>query len=118
MCMVVNEVKNLGIRPRLKGYWFLVDAIKMTISGDIVPGLLTKYGYLKLAKKYQTRPGCIERGIRHAIDSAWTRNPDVFKESFGFDYRPTNGEIIFEIADRVIRAEDDLEEASKKCAAG
>ena len=67
----------------------------------------TKELYPGIAKKYDTVPSRVERGIRHAIKLAWERGQnDAIKRIFGYSrniehQRPTNSEFIAVIADKL-----------------
>ena len=66
----INYVlSNLGIRHSMAGYTYLMEAIKMGIEDPESVTLITKILYIKLARKFQKKPGAIERNIRFAINS-------------------------------------------------
>ena len=67
----------------------------------------TKVLYPAVAKTYQTTPSRVERAIRHAIEVAWDRGDvEVLNSFFGYTVsnskgKPTNGEFISMIADKI-----------------
>ena len=59
------------------------------------------------AKEFDSKPSRVERAIRHAIEVAWGRGRvDALNQAFGCrvvyqDVKPTNGEFIALIADKL-----------------
>ena len=68
-CRINNVLSKLGIRHSMKGYTFLMEAIKMGIEDPESIELITKILYVKLAKKFGKTPTAVERSIRCAINS-------------------------------------------------
>ena len=70
---------------------------------------ITKELYPSVAEKYGTSPSKVERAIRHAIEVAWARGRiENLNSIFGVNFyvrgdKPTNGELIALIADRIIQ---------------
>ena len=68
---------------------------------------ITKELYPGIARKFSTSSSKVERAIRHAIEVAWTRGRiENINELFGFKVygkndKPTNGEFIALIADKL-----------------
>jgi len=62
--------------------------------------------YPDIAKKFDTSPNRVARGIRHAIELAWVRGQtDTLKWIFGYSMnierqKPTNTEFIAALADK------------------
>lgn len=100
-------LRKVGIPANIKGYQYLTKAILMAQNGKIVYGNLTNGLYPDVAKIYDTTLSRVERAIRHSIEVAWNRgNIEVLDELFGFTIsehkgKPTNGEFIAMIADKV-----------------
>ncbi len=98
---------TIGIPAHIKGYPYLREAVKMSINDISIVNKITKELYPGIADKFQTTPSKVERAIRHAIDVAWNRGRiQNMNEVFGIDIykandRPTNGEFIALIADRL-----------------
>ncbi|MGN0961637.1 MAG: sporulation initiation factor Spo0A C-terminal domain-containing protein, partial [Christensenellales bacterium] len=69
---------------------------------------ITKQLYPIVAEQYNTTPARVERSIRHAIEIAWNRgkidkiNEVLGVELFGKYDRPTNGELIALLADKLL----------------
>ena len=63
--------------------------------------------YPQVAKTFQTTPSRVERAIRHAIEVAWNRGRiETLNTAFGCkvctpEDKPTNGEFIAMIADKL-----------------
>ncbi len=98
---------ELGIPAHLRGYYYLREAVILSVSDMELVGSVTKLLYPVIARRYKTTFQRVERAIRNAIEVSWERgNTDVFEELFGFSRlagsaRPTNSEYIARIADRV-----------------
>ncbi|EGW41914.1 sporulation transcription factor Spo0A [Desulfosporosinus sp. OT] len=107
---LVSEVTaimhQIGIPAHVKGYQYIRDAISMVVEDVSLLGAVTKELYPGIAKKYQTAPSRVERGIRHAIELAWERGQtDTLKRIFGYSMnierqKPTNSEFIALLADK------------------
>ena len=97
-----------GIPAHIKGYHYLRTAILMAISDKEVINAVTKILYPTVAKQYQTTSSRVERAIRHAIEVAWTRGKiENLNSLFGYNIygkndKPTNGEFVALVADKLI----------------
>ena len=102
-----NLFLTLGMPAHIKGYQFLREAIKLVIANPSLTGAITKELYPSIAKKYCTTSSKVERAIRHAIEVAWNRGRvESLNAAFGCtvvfpDVKPTNGEFIALIADKL-----------------
>lgn len=98
----------IGIPPHIKGYQYLRTAIKMCIKDTNIISAITKRLYPDVAKEYDTTPSKVERAIRHAIEVCWNRGKiDNINNLFGSQVftkndRPTNGEFIALLADKLL----------------
>lgn len=105
---ITNIFLNIGIPAHIKGYHFLREAIKMVVEDADIINRITKELYPGIAQHFNTTPSKVERAIRHAIDVAWNRGKvDNFNQLFGYviyekNDKPTNGEFIALIADKLI----------------
>ncbi|MEG0251255.1 MAG: sporulation initiation factor Spo0A C-terminal domain-containing protein [Christensenellaceae bacterium] len=102
------SLKRLGIPVSIKGYKMVRDAL-MILCGDFSKiDSINDNVYLQIAKKYNTTSQCVERNIRHAIETAATRgDPEAFIDYFGYSIssdkgKPTNREFIAALADKII----------------
>lgn len=99
---------SAGIPPHIKGYRFLREAVKQSVYAPEMINNITKELYPAVAKKFMTSPGKVERAIRHAIDVAWSRgkieniNALYGIKVFSRGDKPTNGELIALVSDRII----------------
>lgn len=98
---------SIGIPAHIKGYHFLREAVKMVVENPDSINRITKELYPGIARKFTTSSSKVERAIRHAIEVAWTRGKiENINELFGFKVygkndKPTNGEFIALIADKL-----------------
>lgn len=99
---------TIGIPAHIKGYQFLREAIKLSMVNPEAVNKITKYLYPTVGDKFSTTPSKVERAIRHAIEVAWDRQRiERVNEIFGFKVftsmdKPTNGEFIALLADRLL----------------
>ena len=102
-----NLFLTIGIPAHIKGYQFLRYGIKMVIEQPDVINRITKELYPSIAKHFGTTASKVERAIRHAIEVAWNRGRvDTLNRAFGCrvctpEDKPTNGEFIAMIADKL-----------------
>ena len=106
--LTVTEILHqIGVPAHIKGYQFLRDAILLTMNEPEYINAVTKRLYPEIAKRNGTSASRVERAIRHAIEVAWNRGRiDALDEAFGknvcaLDDKPTNGEFIALVADRL-----------------
>ncbi len=98
---------TIGIPAHIKGYSFLREAVKMVIENPDVINRITKELYPGIGKHFNTSASKVERAIRHAIEVAWSRGRiDTLNKAFGCrvatkEDKPTNGEFIAMIADKL-----------------
>ncbi len=97
-----------GIPPHIKGYQFLKEAVKQSVHTPSMVNNITKQLYPAIADKFNTSPSKVERAIRHAIEVAWSRgkieNINVMYgiKVFSKEEKPTNGELIALVSDKLI----------------
>jgi len=105
---ISNIFITVGIPAHIKGYQFLREAVKIAIENPSVINSITKQLYPSIAKRFATSASKVERAIRHAIEVGWNRgHADNVNDIFGvkaFDKRdkPTNGEFIALVADKML----------------
>ena len=103
---------NVGIPPHIKGYTFLREGVIMTVNNPEVINNITKKLYPSIGEKYNTTPSKVERAIRHAIEVAWNRgrieaiNNILGVRAYVGQEKPTNGEFIALVADRMMLEKD------------
>ena len=97
----------MGIPAHIKGYQFLRQAVKMVVADPDVINRITKELYPGIARYFGTSASKVERAIRHAIEVAWNRGRvETLNTAFGYrvctpEDKPTNGEFIAMIADKL-----------------
>lgn len=98
-----NLVLTLGVRTKLDGYTYLLDAIPMVLRE---PGIsLTKELYPEVGKRHRVNGGQVERAIRGAVHSAWEKRDEHIWQMYfqpgpdGRVHRPTNGSFITRLAE-------------------
>lgn len=100
---VAGILLALGLRPKLKGYACLREAILLCAEDEHMS--VTKVLYPEVAKRCGCKAGHVERNIRSAIESAWeVRDERVWRlyfppDSSGCVARPTNAWFIARLAD-------------------
>lgn len=105
---ISNIFITVGIPAHIKGYHFLREAIKMAIETPEIINSITKRLYPSVAQKFETTSSKVERAIRHAIEVAWNRGKiENINSLFGIrvyshNEKPTNGEFIALVADKML----------------
>lgn len=93
-----NLLLSLGISPNHLGKDYLFECINLVLSDKQRFGCLNKTVYPALSSKYNTNSSNIERDIRHAILTAWSKkNAEKWRHLLnGFDVtmKPSNREFI------------------------
>ncbi len=104
---ISNLFLAMGIPAHIKGYQYLREGIKLVIAQPAMIGGITKELYPAIAHHFGTSSSKVERAIRHAIEVAWSRGRiDSLNQAFGCEVarpndKPTNGELIALIADKL-----------------
>ncbi len=105
---ISNIFISIGIPAHIKGYQFLREAVKLAVEEPEIIGSITKRLYPTIAEKFETSSSKVERGMRHAIEVAWNRGKiENINALFGLkiyssNEKPTNGELIALIADKML----------------
>ena len=98
---------EVGIARRLDGFGYLIEAISLALEDVDYQNNLSKRLYPAVAQKYNTSAACVERSIRHAVETAWSRSRlSVLQREFGNTIdsdrgKPTNAEFIARMADKM-----------------
>ena len=106
---ISNVFLSAGIPPHIKGYGFLRTGVRIAMDSPEILGNITKELYPRIADNFDTSPSKVERAIRHAIEVAWNRGRiENLNSIFGVNFysggdKPTNGEFIALVADRLIQ---------------
>ncbi len=105
---ITNLFITVGIPAHIKGYQFLREAIKLAMENPDIINSITKRLYPSIAEKFETSASKVERAIRHAIEVAWNRGKiENINSIFGLtvyanNEKPTNGEFIALVADKML----------------
>ena len=106
--MVTELIQKLGVPAHIKGYRYIRTAILECLNNKTLLDSFTKDLYPTVAYRYETTPTRVERAIRHAIETAWTRGNDEDLSSFlGYSIdkrncKPTNSEFIALATDKLL----------------
>ena len=97
---VYGTIRKLGASTKYKGYYFVAEAIKMTMEFQDRPMKITKDIYPLLAKKYRSKPSIVEHDIRTIVNVCWENHRERLEQIAGYplEYRPTNSEFVDMIA--------------------
>ena len=104
---ITNLFLTLGIPAHIKGYQYLREAVRMVLENHDVINRITKELYPGIARKFDTSASKVERAMRHAIEVAWTRGRlEAVNQMYGYrvfarEDKPTNGEFIAMVADKL-----------------
>lgn len=99
---------SVGIPAHIKGYGYLREGVKMAVNNPDVINNITKKLYPQIGEKFNTTASKVERAIRHAIEVAWNRgrieslNTLLGIRAYIGNEKPTNGEFIALIADKML----------------
>ncbi len=104
---VTNIFLTLGIPAHIKGYQYLREAVRLVTEDHEIINRITKELYPAIARRFDTSASKVERAMRHAIEVAWSRGRlDAVNRMYGYkvfspEDRPTNGEFIALVADKL-----------------
>ncbi len=104
---VAKLMHEVGVPASIRGYDYIRESILMALSDRNILKSITKELYPSIAKNNSTTASRVERAIRHAVEVAWQRGDvDVLNGIFGYTVKstkgkPTNGEFISMLAERV-----------------
>ena len=111
---ISESLYKFGIPAHIKGYHYIHKAIAFSIENRENIEAVTKMLYPRIAKTFMTTPSCVERAIRHAIETAWDRsNTETLLSIIGHtagnkNKKPTNSEFIATISEQ-LRTQSDEE---------
>ncbi|MEG1473708.1 MAG: sporulation initiation factor Spo0A C-terminal domain-containing protein [Christensenella sp.] len=107
--LCVSELlMQIGVPPHLKGHQYLKEAVKLTVENRMMVYSITKEIYPRVAKMFGVKAAQVELAIRHAIEIMYERDRLAgMCDVLGFPLsallkRPTNGEVIALIADKLM----------------
>ena len=97
---------EIGIPSHLIGYSYIKEGINSMIRSQDEGIKLTNL-YDRISEMFATNSSCVERAIRHAIETSWSRgNLEVIDDLFGYSIsiskdKPSNIEFMKTISDRI-----------------
>lgn len=96
MRSVYSLIRKMGATSKYKGYYFVAEAVKISMEHQEQPMKITKDIYPCLATKFKSTPVNIEHNIRTVVNVCWRENRDMMEEVAGYPlyYRPTNSEFV------------------------
>jgi two-component system response regulator (stage 0 sporulation protein A) len=96
MRKVYGLIRSLGATSKYKGYYFVAEAVHLSMQYQDKPIKITKDIYPYLAKKFKSTPMNIEHDIRTVVNVCWVTNKEGLDEIAGYSlsYKPTNSEFI------------------------
>lgn len=71
MKRIYGLIRKLGATSKYKGYFFVAEAVKISMRHQYKPMHITKDIYPCLATKYKSTPTNIEHDIRTLINVCW-----------------------------------------------
>ena len=74
MKKVYGLIRRLGANSKYKGYFFVAEAVKISMGDQCKPLRITKDIYPCLARKYRSTPTNIEHDIRTMVNVCWEGN--------------------------------------------
>lgn len=93
---VTMIVRQLGITSKYKGYYYLIEAVRIKAELADQPVEITKDIYPEVARKYNTSETCIEHGIRKVSHVLWEKHRTEFEgmSDVPLDFAPTNSVMV------------------------
>lgn len=98
--VITHFLHQAGVPAHVKGYYYVREAIRLSIGDFAYLDGITKLLYPTVAKRHKTTSSRVERAIRHAINIAWERGTLQNAESTLYS-RPTNSEFIALVSDQI-----------------
>lgn len=105
---VTNVMHQIGVPAHVKGYQYIREAILRVVEDISLLEAVTKNLYPSIARKFDTTPSRVERGIRHAIELERERgHTDNLERIYGYPMnferqKPTNSEFIAVLSDKLM----------------
>ena len=104
---VTRIIQSLRIPSHFKGYTYLREAILLTAKDPSLINEVTKRLYPLIAEHYDTTKHRVERSMRFAIETAWSKGDmKTLYDLFGYCVddkkgKPTNASFIAKISDKI-----------------
>ena len=102
--LIHNELNRLSFRSKLIGVKYLSDIIQEIVTSESVYNGRCSNLYPKIALKYNTNLGSIERAIRFSIQKAYlsSQNKNLFYEISKCNKAPTVKELTNYMLDKIV----------------
>lgn len=104
---IIKSIRDMGIPAHIKGYFYLIDAIKIAAADKLAVFNITRKIYEPIAEMYNTTAEKVSRAISRATVIGWDRaDLDTLESYFGdhvFNTMgcPSNAECIAVLAESV-----------------
>lgn len=104
---VYRLIRKMGATSKYKGYYFVAEAVQLSMEIQERPMKITKDVYPYIARKFKSTPMNIEHDIRTVINVCWCVNKKIMDEVAGYtlNYKPTNSEFVDMLAYYLIQKE-------------
>lgn len=112
---IYRLIRQLGVTSKYKGYYFLAEAVKLSVEMQGKPIKITKDIYPTLARKFKSTPVNIEHNIRTVLNLCWSSGKETLNAIAGYSlrYKPTNSEFIDILAYYLSQAESEENQRSQ-----
>ena len=112
---IYRLIRQLGVTSEYKGYYFLAEAVKLSVEMQGRPIKITKDIYPTLARKFKSTPVNIEHNIRTVLNLCWSSGKETLNAIAGYSlrYKPTNSEFIDILAYYLSQAESEENQRSQ-----
>ena len=112
---IYRLMRQLGVTSKYKGYYFLAEAVKLSVEMQGRPIKITKDIYPTLARKFKSTPVNIEHNIRTVLNLCWSSGKETLNAIAGYSlrYKPTNSEFIDILAYYLSQAESEENQRSQ-----
>lgn len=112
---IYRLIRQLGVTSKYKGYYFLAEAVKLSVEMQGRPIKITKDIYPTLARKFKSTPVNIEHNIRTVLNLCWSSGKETLNAIAGYSlrYKPTNSEFIDILAFYLSQAESEENQRSQ-----
>ena len=72
---------SIGVPPNINGYCYIAYSMELILKEPEYLQSVTKGLYIDVAKHFNTKPACVERAIRFAINNAWQYGDKYYIQS-------------------------------------
>lgn len=93
---IPEMLQKSRFKDDLKGYDYLAEAVRMTLSDPRLKGGFTNIICPVIAERFGTSAGAVERNIRYAIDIAYMNRENYYD-------KPSPSELIWSITNEINR---------------